>query len=124
MIFHLIYTITGSLFLILGLVVNLKPDLFKKLLITISDREIFILPGILELIISLALLYFRYDTKIPFIITMTGILMFIDGVFYLIATRAVKESIQMLLDMEQKYMRYYSLIFFLIAGIIFIGGYL
>ncbi len=124
MTYQFIYTLIGGIFLILGLFINLAQPAFRKLLKMISDQEFFVMPGILELAISLTLLYFRYETKIPFIITMTGILMFIDGVLYLIGPRAVKESIQMLLDMESKYLRYYSLIFFLLAAIIFAGGFL
>ena len=116
-----IYSTIATLYLIFGVFVGLLPRKVLEFLIIIREKKLFFGLGVFEIVISLLVLYFRYETKIPILITITGLLLFIDGILYLLGTKILNDTFDIILEMEIKTFRYYSLIFFFYALIIYIG---
>ena len=117
----LIYSTIATLYLIFGLFTGFFPQKGQDLLKIAKEKKLFFLFGIFEVVVSLLVLYFRYDTIIPMLITITGLLLFIDGILYMLGTKVLNETFDIILEMEIKSYRYYSLIFFFYALIIYIG---
>jgi hypothetical protein len=115
------FIIIGSFMVLIGMLTFFRANDVKNILQFIKRNDLFYLPGVFEIIFSLSILYFRYDTKIPFIITMLGLLIFIDGVFYLVGSKVLEETYAMVMEMEKVHFRIYSLVFFIIAAILLVG---
>jgi uncharacterized protein YjeT (DUF2065 family) len=112
---YLAIAITISFF---GVMTNFFPEKIKRMMTVILNKDLFFIPGIFEIITGLIVLYFRYSTSIPFAITVVGVLIFVDGIFYLAGNKLLKETFEIILEMENRGMSYYSLVFYIIAAII------
>jgi len=115
------YSIIASFYLILGLFVMLFPQKALEFIKLIKEKKWFFAIGIIEILLSFLILYFRHETKIPLLITVAGIMLFIDGILYLLGTKILNETFDTLMEMETKTIRYYSLIFLIYSIIIFVG---
>ena len=109
------YLVESLLFLIFGLVLVFKSVNIKKLLNYIQQKKLFYIPGIIEIIMSLLTLYFRHQTRLVSFVFIVGILLFIDGVFYLLMTDKLKSTIEWILTLEDKSYRIYGLFIIIIA---------
>ncbi|MBN2280447.1 MAG: hypothetical protein JXQ65_07705 [Candidatus Marinimicrobia bacterium] len=121
MIQFILYATTAGLYIILGLFIGLLPQKALDLLKIVKDKNQFFLFGIFEIVVSLSILYFRYETKIPLLITLAGLLLFLDGILYLIGTKVLDDNFDILMNIEIRTFRLYSLLFFAYALILIIG---
>jgi len=111
----LFYLVEGLLFGVSGLLLLFKVNLVKKFLSWIQERDLFLIPGIIEIILGLSTLYFRHQTNLKTFVLIVGLMLFIDGIFYLTASTKLKKTYQWFLTLEDKSFKTYSLFMFLIA---------
>ncbi len=123
MIVKIFYSMFALIFTLFGILSIFFADQIKKIMQQIMDKDLFVLIGILEISSSLTILFFRYQTSLPLIITLLGILMFVDGIFYLIGNKILVETFEIILNMDNKHIGYYSVIFF-IGAILLIASLL
>jgi len=112
------------LFILLGIVLFIFPDSVKSLIAVLVKRNQLFVIGIVEIGIGLATLYYRHHSRLSVFVFLSGILFFIDGVFYLLSSESLRELHQLILNLETREYRYYSLFLFalgvgyLMAGVI------
>ena len=116
------YIPVGILFLIIGFIFLTSPDFAKKLIKVIMDRELFFFIGVTEIGLGLGTLYFRQNTNLKLFVYLIGLILFIDGIFYLTSPKRLKETYKWFLESEEKSIRAYGIVMILIsAGFLFAG---
>lgn len=118
MIAKILYGTTSLVIFGFGLYSYFFPVRLKNMMQILLDKELFYIPGLLEILISLLLLYFRHSTSLPFVNTVIGVLIFVDGIFYLTGNQILKDTFEQILDMDDNVIKNYSIIFFIIATIL------
>ena len=109
------YLVEGILFGISGLLLVFKVSLVKRFLHWIQEREFYLIPGVTEIILGLLTLYFRHQTAFKSFIFIVGLLLFVDGIFYLLASKGLNKTFQWFLSLDDSSYRAYSIFIFLIA---------
>ncbi|MBN2602338.1 MAG: DUF2065 family protein [Candidatus Marinimicrobia bacterium] len=110
------YLLESLLFLIFGLMLVFKSVLVRNLLNYLREKNLYIIPGIIEIILGLLTLYFRHETKFGFFVFLVGILLFIDGVFYLLMSDKLSSTIEWIQKLEDKSYRLYGLFIIITAA--------
>jgi len=114
------YLLESLIFLCFGLVLVFKSVLIKKLFVLVQERNLFFIPGIIEIILGLLTLNFRHETRLLMFVFLVGILLFIDGVFYLLLSEKLRSTIDWLLNLEEKNYRNYGFFIILVSvGLMF-----
>jgi len=114
------YLLESLIFLCFGLVLVSKSVLIKKLFVLVQERNLFFIPGIIEIILGLLTLNFRHETRLLMFVFLVGILLFIDGVFYLLLSEKLRSTIDWLLNLEEKNYRNYGFFIILVSvGLMF-----
>lgn len=119
---HWIYLLEGAIFLVGGLVFVLRPGLIRRMMEIILAKDLFLIPGLIEIGLGLTTLYFRHQTRLTVFIYIIGFMLFIDGIFYITGSRRIVESYQWFLKLENRSLRNYSLFLFLLALGLFSAG--
>ncbi len=109
------YFASGCGLILMGLLVLTFPQTFKTVLTYIVRKDLFIIPGVLEIALGLGTLYFRETTKMKWFVYITGLLLFVDGIFYLLSSQRFKEVMQLILESDEKTWRSYGILSLLIA---------
>lgn len=109
------YLMEGILLGICGFLLVFKVSLVKKFLHWIQERELYIIPGVTEIIFGLLTLYFRHQTAFKSFIFIVGLLLFVDGIFYLLATKKLGNTFQWFINLEDSSYRAYSIFIFLMS---------
>ena len=116
----LFYLLESLIFLCFGLVLVFKSVLIKKLFVLVQERNLFFIPGLIEIILGLLTLNFRHETRLLMFVFLIGILLFIDGVFYLLLSEKLRSTIDWLLNLEEKNYRNYGFFIILVSvGLMF-----
>ena len=114
------YLLESLIFLCFGLVLVFKSVLIKKLFVLVQERNLFFIPGIIEIILGLLTLNFRHETRLLMFVFLVGLLLFIDGVFYLLLSEKLRSTIDWLLNLEEKNYRNYGFFIILVSvGLMF-----
>lgn len=109
------YFASGCGLTLMGLLVLTFPQTFKTVLTYIVRKDLFIIPGVLEIALGLGTLYCRETTKMKWFVYITGLLFFVDGIFYLLSSQRFKEVMQLILESDEKTWRSYGILSLLIA---------
>lgn len=109
------YLFESLLFLIIGLLLVFRSVVIKKLFNFIQQRNLFFIPGIVEIILGLLTLYFRHQTRLLTLVFLVGIILFIDGIFYLIMSDKLSSTVDWILKLEESNYRLYGLFLIIIA---------
>ena len=118
MIMEIVFITISVISFALGIILVFFPDKLKQILYYILENELFFILGIFEIIPSLLILNFRHNTRIPLVITILGVLLFVDGIFYLLGNKILKETFEIILEIESNSIRYYSIVLFFCALIL------
>ncbi len=121
MIMEIVFITISVISFALGIILVFFPDKLKQILYYILENELFFILGIFEIIPSLLILNFRHNTRIPLVITILGVLLFVDGIFYLLGNKILKETFEIILEIESNSIRYYSIVLFFCALILIFG---
>ena len=114
------YLCEGILFGISGILLFFQITLVKRFYHWIQEHDLFIIPGLTEIVLGLMTLYFRYQTTLRTFVVIIGLMLFVDGIFYFIAAGRVDAAYQWLFSLEDKKFKSYSVFIFLLAiGLIF-----
>ncbi|MCD6204850.1 MAG: DUF2065 family protein [Candidatus Marinimicrobia bacterium] len=114
------YLLESLIFLCFGLVLVFKSVLIKKLFVLVQERNLFFILGIIEIILGLLTLNFRHETRLLMFVFLVGLLLFIDGVFYLLLSEKLRSTIDWLLNLEEKNYRNYGFFIILVSvGLMF-----
>ncbi|HCK99666.1 MAG TPA: hypothetical protein DHW42_06140 [Candidatus Marinimicrobia bacterium] len=114
------YLSEGILFGISGILLLFQTVLVKRFYHWIQEHDLFIIPGLAEIVLGLMTLYFRYQTTLRTFVLIVGLMLFIDGIFYFMAASQVSAAYQWLFTLEDKKFKGYSVFIFLLAiGLIF-----
>ncbi len=117
------YIMVGIVFIILGLILFFRPTYIKMVLGAILERDLFIIPGIAEILLGLGTLYFRQAANLVWFVYVAGLMLFIDGVFYLAAAKRMREAYRYFLKADNKGFKTYGIFMFIIAlGYIIAGA--
>jgi len=98
-----------------GIVILVKPDFLKIIMQFILDKDIFYLPGVIEIAISLGTLYYRDQTRMTWFVYIVGLALFIDGIFYLLASKRIREMYTWFIGIAEPKVRSYGLFTLLLA---------
>ncbi len=116
------YIVVAAFFFLTALITFLQPAIVKKIMKLVLDKDLFFLPGVLEILLGLGTLYFRYSSKLKWFVYIAGFTLFIDGIFYLISSERLKETYKWFLEFEDKSMRTYAIFILVISvGYLFSG---
>jgi len=114
------YLLESLIFLCFGLVLVFKSVLIKKLFVLVQERNLFFILGIIEIILGLLTLNFRHETRLLMFVFLVGLLLFIDGVFYLLLSEKLRSTIDWLLNLVEKNYRNYGFFIILVSvGLMF-----
>lgn len=114
------YLCEGILFGISGILLLFQTVLVKRFCHWIQEHNLFIIPGLTEIVLGLMTLYFRHQTNLRTFVMIVGLMLFIDGIFYLMSSSRVNAAYQWLFSLEDKKFKSYSVFIFLLAiGLIF-----
>ncbi len=111
----LFYLVESLLFLTFGAVLIFRSRILKNLIFFFVQRKLIFIPGIVEIILGLLTLHFRHETRLTTFVFLVGILLFIDGIFYLLLSEKLKPTIDWLLQLNEKSYRIYGLVMVLVA---------
>lgn len=111
----LFYLIESLLFLAFGAVLIFRSRILKDLITFLAQRKLLFIPGIFEIIFGLLTLHFRHETQLTPLVFLVGILLFIDGIFYLLLSEKLEPTIDWLLQLNEKSYRIYGLVMVLVA---------
>ena len=102
----------------IALILLLRPILIKRFIYWINQRDLLIIPGIIEIVLGLITLYYRHRTVLKSLVVIIGLLLFVDGVFYLLTSEKLRKTLEWLLEQEDRSFRMYSIFIATIALIL------
>lgn len=106
------YIIIGFTFTISGLLFWFFPNRTKKIMLLVMNKELFYIPGIIEIIMGLTTLWFRDNTSMTWFSYLMGFLLFFDGIFNLAAPNGAKMGYEYFLQDELKGFKTYGIFLF------------
>ncbi len=109
------YFIEGIFIGLIALLLFFQTALVKRFLNWINQRSLFILPGIFEIVLGLATVYLRQKTALKALVTIVGLMLFIDGVFYLLTSEKLSKTFDWLMTLEDRSFRTYSIFIVIIS---------
>ncbi len=101
--------------LISGITVLIKPSLMKIVMGLVVEKELFFIPGVLEIGLGLGTLYFRDQTNLNWFIYLAGLMLFFDGMLYIIMSKRLREMYIWFLQIADQKIRSYGLFLLLLA---------
>lgn len=113
------YLSSSVLFTLFGLVLTIYPPAGRKFVQFMISRELQLIPGTFEIVIGLGTLYFRDQTKLKWFVYLVGLLLFFDGILFMLSARRLRTLAEMVLMLENKAWRHYGYL-----TLIFVLGYL
>jgi len=116
------YIITGIIFFMLGLILFFRPTYIKIVMGAVLERDLFIIPGITEILLGLGTLYFRQEANLVWFVYVAGLMLFIDGVFYLAVSKRMRDAYRYFLKADDKGFKTYGIFMFIIALGYFVAG--
>jgi len=109
------YLFESLLFLLFGAVLIFRSRILKNLIVFFAQRKLLFIPGIFEITFGLLTLHFRHETRMAPFVFLVGILLFIDGIFYLLLAEKLNATIDWLLQLEESSYRIYGIVMLLVA---------
>lgn len=109
------YLFESLLFLLFGAVLIFRSRVLKNLLAFLTQRKLLFIPAVFEITFGLLTLHFRHETRLTLFVFLVGILLFIDGIFYLLLSEKLNSTIDWLLQLDEKNYRLYGLVMVLVA---------
>jgi uncharacterized protein YjeT (DUF2065 family) len=110
------YLAEGILFSLTAMLLFLKPSKIKRFLHWIYQYKLLVIPGIVEIVLGLLTLYFRHRTILKPLVVIIGLLLFVDGIFYLLTSQKLSKTLEWLLEQEDRSFRIYSLFIAIVAA--------
>jgi uncharacterized membrane protein HdeD (DUF308 family) len=87
----------------------------RWLLQFILDHNLFFIMGIIEILIGLGTLYYRHVSNLKWFSYFIGLMLFIDGIFYLLSSSRFRQAFEWFLYTERKIIRSYGIVLIFIA---------
>jgi uncharacterized protein YjeT (DUF2065 family) len=109
------YLSSSALFTLFGLILTIYPPVGRKLMQFVIGKELQLIPGTFEIGIGLATLYYRDQTNFKWFVYLVGLLLFFDGILYLLSTRRLRTLAEMVLMLENKTWRHYGYLTLILA---------
>jgi len=81
----------------------------------VVEKELFFIPGVLEIGLGLGTLYFRDQTNLNWFIYLAGLMLFFDGMLYIIMSKRLREMYIWFLQIADQKIRSYGLFLLLLA---------
>jgi len=104
------YIIVSIVFYILSALLVINPGWIKYILLKMVEKKLVMIYGILEIVTSLIILYFRKGAQYPLIPIIIGLLLFIDGIMYVVLSNQKNRLIYLLLQMQKGTVRKLSFV--------------
>ncbi len=98
------------IFFVASAVLIINPGWIKFVLLKMVEKNLVMLYGILEIVLSFIILYFRNGAKYPLIPIIIGLLLFIDGIMYVVLSNQKNKLIYLLLQMQKSSLKKLSFI--------------
>lgn len=118
----LFYVIISIVFFITSLMLFLKPGLMKKLYLLLINKSLVMVYGVLEIIMALGILHFKSDVKYGIIPLIIGILLFLDGILYVVFSSKKETLLKTVLNIQVKTLKKMSLVSLIAAlALLFTG---
>lgn len=85
------YLLCSGVFTLTGILLTVQPLWGKRLVQFIVNKQLQILPGTVEIALGLGTLYYREQTRLEWFVYTVGLLLFIDGVLYMLSARRLQD---------------------------------
>ena len=118
----LFHIIVAFFFFLSASVTFFRPSIIRKIMKLVIDKDLFFLPGILEIVLGLGTLYFRHSSKLKWFVYLAGFMLFIDGIFYLVSSKRLKETYKWFIEFKDRDMRIYAVFMLMISVGYLISG--
>ena len=118
----LFYVIISIVFFFSSLMLFFKPGLMKKLYLLLVNKSLVMVYGVLEIIMALGILHFKSDAKYGFIPLIIGILLFLDGILYVVFSSKKETLLKTVLNIQYKTLKKMSLVSLIAALALLIAG--
>jgi len=106
-----------SVFLVIsGTMTVIKPIWLKNLMQIIVQKDLFFIPGVIEIGIGLGTLYYRDQTKMTWFVYLAGLMLFFDGIFYVLMSKRLREMYEWFRAIEDRKIRSYAMFMLVLAA--------
>jgi len=110
------YLITGLFLLVVSGLFLTLPERVRLFVRFILDKEMFIIPGIIEIVIGLGTIYFRSAASMRWFVITIGLMIFFDGIMYLAAPKKIATGYEWFVERDATNYRIYGLILLIVAA--------
>jgi len=98
-----------------GIIILLKPAWLKDIMRIVVEKDLFFVPGVIEIGIGLGTLYFREQTNLNWFIYLAGLMLFFDGILYIVMSKRLREMYEWFIDIADQKIRSYGIFLILLA---------
>lgn len=109
------YMVAALLLAVSGIIILIKPAWMKSLMQIIVKKDLFYVPGVTEIGIGLGTLYYRDQTKMTWFVYLAGLMLFFDGIFYILMSKRLREMYEWFSAIDDQKIRSYALFLFFLA---------
>lgn len=109
------YFSAAVILVISGVVILIRPVWLKNLMRIVIRKDLFFLPGVLEIGVGLGTLYYRDQTRMTWFVFLAGLLLFFDGIFYLVMSKRLRELYEWFTSITNRKIRSYGVFLFFLA---------
>ncbi len=111
----LVYIIISVILLISSSLLAFKPLLVKTLMVQLIKSNLIMLYGVVEIAMALGILYFKGEANYSLIPMIIGILLFVDGILYVVFSGRKEKLLAVLVHIKNNSLRKMSFITLLAA---------
>lgn len=111
-----VYILVSALLLFSSALLAFKPLLIKTLMIQLINKNLIMVYGVVEIAMALGILYFKGEADYSLIPMIIGILLFVDGILYVLFSSRKEKLLTVLVHIQSNSLRKMSFIT-LMAGL-------
>ena len=116
----LLYSLVSLILVSTSFLLIFKPQLIKSIFLMLINNNLMMVYGVGEIAMALGILYFRNKANFSFIPLIIGVILFIDGIMYVVFSSKKERLLKAILQINNKTLKKFSLITIMAAiGLLF-----
>ena len=118
----LFYVIISLKFFLTSALLVFKPGWIKTLYLKMINNNLVMVYGVVEIAMALGIIYFKNKVKFSFIPLIIGIILFIDGILYVVFSSRKERLLTAILQIKDNTLRKMSFLTLIAAISLMISG--
>ena len=118
----LFYVIISLIFFLTSALLVFKPGWIKTLYLKMINNNLVMVYGVVEIAMALGIIYFKNKVKFSFIPLIIGIILFIDGILYVVFSSRKERLLTAILQIKDNTLRKMSFLTLIAAISLMISG--